>query len=183
MPKRFSVLSQKMPRRAVAGVDHQQMIARTADREDRGRDGVQARRHGDAPRAAFQRLDGALEAAAGRRAAAAIFVRLALGLQRLDIGKEDRGGAIDRRVDRAEMLGGHAPCRNRDRFRPFLLVAHGSKLRLHGRRCQRLFGLGFQRRACSGLSNSPCHERRDKCQSGAEQEEAHLVHAAEKLPI
>ncbi len=117
----------EMPRRPIAAVGHQQMIAGTADREDGRRDRVQSRRHGDATRAAFEFLDRAFEAAARRRTAPSVFVWKLLPFERLQAWMQDRRGAVDGRVDGTKMLGGHAPGRNRDRLR-FL----GNVLRAHG---------------------------------------------------
>jgi len=65
----------KEARRPVATVDHQQMIACAADRQDRRGDGIQAGGQADGAGGAFQRADRLLEAARRRRAAPAIGIK------------------------------------------------------------------------------------------------------------
>ena len=119
----------EMAGRPIAAVDHQNMIARTANGKDRRRNRVQAGGHAESPRGAFQRADRFLEATRRRRAAPPIGETLLLAarqfrLQGRDVGVEDGRGAIDRRVDRAEMLVAHPSSGDRDGFGLVFVVRH-----------------------------------------------------------
>ena len=102
----------EIARRFITTVDHQKMIARAAHRQDRQAYRLDAGGDADGPGRAFQAGDRILEAAGGGGAAAAIGVRLVVGLQRLQAGIENGGGTIDRRVHGAEMGVAHAALGN-----------------------------------------------------------------------
>ena len=68
--------------------------------------------------------NGLFEAAGGGRAAPAIGVGLAVGLQRRQVGIKDGRGAIDRRVDGAEMRRRSSGPADSDGFRFVLVVSH-----------------------------------------------------------